>query len=433
MSATDVNSQKTQSCSYRQRYIVIDRPPQLLSDNETWTDWVYHHETQTQTAAPRVVQRIQRISATTPNFNKAGRPPLKDLNFFFSKEEDQVRTGHSRSYRAARRTIQPVDTVEYCDGMFIPISAPTIVQGSTAQDAMIARLSNKLRTKLKGQKINLAQAMAERKQTADLVASTAKSIASAIINLKRGNFAKAARDLGVKVPQRAKKRFSKSFPREQAQAVANGWLALQYGWRPLLNDVYGACELLAEQSVDRIYGKERVSESRTFVVHSKTNLLQNDERGVKSDETRGEEKITVRMGCTFSISAGEVASPASMGIINPAVLAWEVMPWSFVADWFLPVGSWLNQLDATLGLSFETGYTTVFKEMQSSAHRVFGYTNLSTGTTHNALYRATYSKVTCQRTAMTSFPVSHPPQFKNPVSIEHAANAVALLTSLFKR
>jgi hypothetical protein len=34
---------------------------------------------------------------------------------------------------------------------------------------------------------------------------------------------------------------------------------------------------------------------------------------------------------------------------SPASLAWELTPWSFLADWFVDVRGFLNKLDASLG------------------------------------------------------------------------------------
>lgn len=41
--------------------------------------------------------------------------------------------------------------------------------------------------------------------------------------------------------------------------------------------------------------------------------------------------------------------------LNPLSVAWELLPGSFIADWALNVGSWLNNLSSTLGLSIRDG------------------------------------------------------------------------------
>ena len=39
------------------------------------------------------------------------------------------------------------------------------------------------------------------------------------------------------------------------------------------------------------------------------------------------------------------------GFSNPLSVAWEIVPWSFVIDWMIPVGDYLNGLDALCGVS----------------------------------------------------------------------------------
>jgi hypothetical protein len=47
-----------------------------------------------------------------------------------------------------------------------------------------------------------------------------------------------------------------------------------------------------------------------------------------------------------------------LGLTNPASMAWAALPYSFVVDWLLPVGTMLGALSAPVGLKFQTGYTT---------------------------------------------------------------------------
>lgn len=38
--------------------------------------------------------------------------------------------------------------------------------------------------------------------------------------------------------------------------------------------------------------------------------------------------------------------PGRFGLLNPLEVIWELVPLSFVADWFLPIGDYLSALDA---------------------------------------------------------------------------------------
>lgn len=44
-----------------------------------------------------------------------------------------------------------------------------------------------------------------------------------------------------------------------------------------------------------------------------------------------------------------------LGLMNPLALAWELVTFSFVIDWFLPIGPVLNAMSAPTGLLFVDG------------------------------------------------------------------------------
>lgn len=49
---------------------------------------------------------------------------------------------------------------------------------------------------------------------------------------------------------------------------------------------------------------------------------------------------------------------AGLGLLNPFAVFWELTPYSFVVDWLLPIGTWLQAtLDSEVGVSFLSGYS----------------------------------------------------------------------------
>lgn len=47
--------------------------------------------------------------------------------------------------------------------------------------------------------------------------------------------------------------------------------------------------------------------------------------------------------------------PGRFGLLNPLEVIWELVPFSFVADWFLPIGDYLSALDASSRFTHEGG------------------------------------------------------------------------------
>jgi hypothetical protein len=278
---------------------------------------------------------------------------------------------------------------------------------------------------LKDQKVNLVQAFAERKQTARLFASTMKRCVAAVTSLKRGKFGEAARALGVKASPRRIRKYSKSWSEDQSQAVANGWLELQYGWRPLLQDIYGSAELIAQKNIREVRSISSVSASK----HYRDTMY----KGGNSSNARYFFDIDRRVKIKYTVyysTPSESHTLAQVGITNPAYIAWELTPWSFVVDWAIPIGNYINSLDGTKGLTFEKGCRTFFQKIT-----VFGKAVSETrpdGITTYTFYDAgDYLKVECTRTAISSFPRTSLPSFKNPFGTEHVANLLALLRTSF--
>jgi hypothetical protein len=284
---------------------------------------------------------------------------------------------------------------------------------------------NNLLTGLKDQSINLGVAVAEGRQTINLFVNTANSLANGIRAVKRGDMAGAARALGVKKP------------RKRANGVASvyqRWLELQYGWKPLLSDLYGACNFLANKA-------NRVPRTKISIASSKTvnfsNTIENDDYRISQSQSG---TYTVKYVIYFGQT--DQHDRASLGLTNPLAIAWELVPYSFVVDWMLPIGTYLNNLDAADGLSFVKGCKTEFWKGTASGRKTgktWSYAGV-TYTNYGSVFDSTEG-VSCVRTRLTGFPSANPPTFKNPFGQfkgfthpgDHVLNALALLGQAFSK
>jgi len=283
---------------------------------------------------------------------------------------------------------------------------------------------------MKDTKVNLAQMYAERKQTGNLFETNVRRICVAVTNLRRGNMNAARRALGLNASPRAHRKYVKKHKKNPSVATANGFLELQYGWRPLLSDIYGSAELIAE----KYHGqpKTRVEKRQTLYRTGKSSF---SPEPLLTVVVNAERKYSVKYVLYYSAQS-EIHTLSEVGITNPALLAWELLPWSFVVDWLLPVGNYLSSLDASLGLSFEKGTKTIANEynciMTHEGSSQFdsdgkGYAKL-TDTSVTVLRDFEVSRL-----PLSGFPSAAPPSFKNPFSPEHLANLTALLRTTFRR
>jgi hypothetical protein len=264
--------------------------------------------------------------------------------------------------------------------------------------------------------VNLSTNFFERKQTANLVVNTVKRIGKCFNALKHGNIGGAANALGVT----AKTSF---------RGIGESWLELQYGWKPLLSDIYGACDAI--RSADLAEPKRyRATVRGSSQDHSR--LLYTD--GEPGDDTIETglyyHDLGVKVRLDFYLDNPVLAQASALGITNPLSTAWEELPYSFVADWFIPVGSFLSGLDASLGYAFLGGTESRryrYGKVQSSKRR--------DGPVLSALnywyfYGGERSRRGLRRSVYDSNPMPYFPVFKNPLSLGHMANAIALLQNI---
>jgi hypothetical protein len=94
----------------------------------------------------------------------------------------------------------------------------------------------------------------------------------------------------------------------------------------------------------------------------------------------------------------------------------------------------LGSFDATLGLTFQKGTRTVFIKQSAENETFVGQGKaVSTVTVWNGFQRSEKEYVKVTRESLVGFPMAKFPGFKNPLSFEHAANAVALLRQVVRK
>ncbi len=293
-----------------------------------------------------------------------------------------------------------------------------------------AELHNKLLGKLKSE-FNAAVALAEANKAVDLIAQNAKRIAKAFDFVVQGkrraamevlNLARL-RGLGPATKDNLRRRHRNRRERE----IASDWLQMQYGWLPLVNDVYNAVEHARNRPSNPLV---RVGSRRNhFQTKRQTAVPLPFGLGYCAYVRTSQGHATRRITLEYQIDNTYVQRLSSVSLTNPLIVGWELLPFSFVVDWFLPIGSWLNGLDATLGLQFvrmADVRTYVIEQTDLLETEKDGGPTPTAG----SIVRRSYHK---DRFLASSFPTPKFPHLKNPLSVTHATNALALLTSAFSK
>lgn len=271
------------------------------------------------------------------------------------------------------------------------------------------RLNTEVLNKLQDQKVDFGTALAEMRSTVSGVASTFGQGVRAVLAAKHGNWAGVAKALRVKPKSLA-----------SGGAFSERWLEYQFGWMPLFADLHGGYELIHQGLREKglLMSASRSYNDSVEFGSSSTNW-----------EIKGRSSIQSRVKLHAAVNNAAIANLAQWGFLNPAQIAWELVPYSFVVDWFMPVGNLISACGATRGLSFVGGFssTRVSSECEwtyyperSSSYRYEG--------------EGFSGRCWCEsydRTAMSTFPMPSI-YFKSPFSTSHVTSALALLRQLIK-
>lgn len=275
-------------------------------------------------------------------------------------------------------------------------------------------------SKIQDAKINVGLTLAEINKTISMIANRAAMIAKSYNALRSGNFKKAYQAIGFK-------------PGKPGKSASEMTLEVQYGWRPLMADVMGAYDLLRSGFRKHgvlIKGKARVSQEydtpwEVYALSSAGNYS-----GRRQDTVTNECQVIL----WYEVVNPHLLMASSVGLTNPFTIAWELVPFSFIVDWFIPVGQVLSGLTVEHGLAFKGGtITTRQKVVRHSKLDVIADKPLGGFDPGHLLTQGNGVGVgrifTFTRSVYGSSPL---PRFyyKNPISAEHALNALALFGAL---
>lgn len=296
-------------------------------------------------------------------------------------------------------------------GSGIPVYWGTRLSGGLRVPDVSLNMENQAITealnKLQDQKMNLLVSIAEAGESIDFIATTVSRIIRSYRAARRGRWSQAASILAGIGPRTSR-----------AKAVAKGWLAYHYAVLPLLGDIQGAFQLAYQGLKDTpvIVGRRFVSSP--YGLPSKPAHYQS-----ATWRIGGSCEIGVEAKFTAKLTDPVINLLGQMGLYNPFSVAWELVPFSFVIDWLIPIGNALEALTATLGLAYHDAYVNwkVVTNLQwTGCNRVDPIGILPSATIKNVCqWRKTY----------LTFPLPRL-YLKSPFSTSQVMSAIALIAVL---
>lgn len=284
------------------------------------------------------------------------------------------------------------------------LDCPPLWEGGTKAQWLtdqIDRVTMEAMSKIADNKAELGAAIAEARQTGEMLATRGVQLYNALRDVKHGRWAKLRRE-GFGIKNRIK---------NGEPIVSNAILEYNFGWKPLMGDIYGVHELLKQNltNLPMVHGFKFAHETFDAKPSGTKWTSQGSADGIFGCELWG----------YLDDNTARLVNQA--GLSNPASVIWEVVPWSFVVDWFIPVGNTLNALTAANGLKFAGGYQSVRMEANVTAtlKPTGNYEEVSPRTIEATAF-------SYRRKKLTAWPR---PVFyaKSPFSSSHILNAAALL------
>lgn len=206
------------------------------------------------------------------------------------------------------------------------------------------------------------------------------------------------------------------------------WLAYIYGIKPTMSTIYESFQRMFE------VGKVYYSIKSTGAVKS---TIKGDVASVMDSRVRDIYRFDISQRCRIRgvivIDDGALDTLAGFTSLNPASIAWELTPFSFVADWFLGIGGYIRNVESSLlyASSFVEGSVTDSVLVSGYCSALGVYTENGNKTVR---YNVTnyYRESRKSRTVLSSSPYPRPIQLKADLGASRLTSAASLLSTTLK-
>lgn len=203
-------------------------------------------------------------------------------------------------------------------------------------------------------------------------------------------------------------------------------LAWVYGWKPLIEDYYSILDESLRDYINRYqsFTARRSYENsgicRGYVESGSENLA----------PYRYETKSTVTV--SVILDTKHIPSLAHWTSLNPISIGWELLPFSFVFDWFADVGSTLRSIESALlyNASFKSGYVTRFTRTTGKSTGGALKTNY---VKYSAEGHFSFTYVKFDRTILSGMPYPNRHILRPKLGTDRLLNGLALLVGLRTR
>ena len=218
------------------------------------------------------------------------------------------------------------------------LSRTAAFQWSLSRD-IANRLDNKIIDSVKGTSAQAMVDLIELRKTRDLCSTLIFESVDFLRGLRSGRtFRKLFLDLANPVDRGSKK-------------LSNKWLEYQYGIAPTLASLADYHDVLSQKLQEGIWVYGRVKLRNRIATTARTEWSSSRPPYSTTIVVAREGYEYGKAHFRYKISDKTLKSISQYGLTNPLATAWELVPYSFVLDWFLDIGGYINRMDWALGIS----------------------------------------------------------------------------------
>lgn len=214
------------------------------------------------------------------------------------------------------------------------------------------------------------------------------------------------------------------------KATGSAWLLFRYGIQPTLQTIYDASVYSAEyyrNNLQHYAGEGKVVRVQTVPVDNWPDA------GGWTSTVMLQTSYRHRLYCQMRIPDDTQSQAARLTSLNPASIAWELLPGSFVIDWLWSLGGYLRDVETALIYDryFVNG-TSTSTSLITATQRGVRSKAPPAGVTWSGKYTSYGRWATKNRDILTSYPDVPAPQIMPQLGSGRLLNAAALLSQFLR-
>lgn len=288
------------------------------------------------------------------------------------------------------------------------------------------RAAANARTNVNPLLVQSAVSLAELGKTVRLVSNGARTLARLAKAVKNGRNYDEIYDLINGIPAGRIGRTGQT-----ALGASKRWLEYRYGWRILVMEIQGVLKALQNvrpdkprftaRSTQNLFSQDSYSKSYAWSVAGTTNF-----------RIDASEDVTARAYVVYEADL-KYQQARDWGVFELPLAAWELIPFSFILDWFIPVGKWLEAITPKVGINI-LAEGVVLTTTRLTRRTIVSQTDPTSGYYKSRLtgHIGSYDEVlsTTKERSIGFAPLLNRPYVDVRLNVARAIDAVAILATV---